>query len=39
MTPVPSNTLPGLGGLLSSITPSDITDVHRSAVLHAVIVT
>lgn len=31
-------TTPFVGGLLSTITPSDVTDVHKSAVLQAVIV-
>ena len=34
----PSCTIPGTGGLLSMITPSDVTEVHKSAVLQAVMV-
>jgi hypothetical protein len=36
---VPSCTEPDIGGLLSIITPSDVTVVHMSAVLQAVTVT
>ena len=34
----PSCTTPAVGGLLSTTTPSDVTEVHRSAVLQAVTV-
>lgn len=36
---VPSITTPGIGGVESTTTPSDVDDEHISAVLHAVTVT
>ena len=36
---MPSSTRPAIGGLVSTMTPSELDDEHKLAVLHAITVT